>query len=168
MPATAAEIVGHYLQRWRIEDFFRVLKSGCKTEFLLFRTADRLQRAIAINARHRMADHGHDPARPAGPGVRSRVDVHRSRNSPSCTITQYRHASHCPIPSARACNWSRISAATGAESTTPNRENQIMWQGYSMLTKATIGHRIGAEAGQQRGFEAGKRYMLEEVKKHVA
>ena len=46
----AAEIVGYYLQRWRIEDFFRVLKSGCRTEFLLFRTADRLQRAVAVNA----------------------------------------------------------------------------------------------------------------------
>ncbi len=46
----AADIVGHHLQRWRVEDFFRVLKSGCRTEFLLFRTAERLQRAIAINA----------------------------------------------------------------------------------------------------------------------
>ncbi len=46
----AAEIVGYCLQRWRIEDFFRVLKSGCRTEFLLFRTADRLQRAVAVNA----------------------------------------------------------------------------------------------------------------------
>ena len=46
----AAEVVGFYLQRWRVEDFFRVLKSGCRVEFLLFRTADRLQRAIAINA----------------------------------------------------------------------------------------------------------------------
>ena len=40
----------HYLQRWRAEDFFRVLKSGCKVGHLAFRTADRLERAIAINA----------------------------------------------------------------------------------------------------------------------
>ena len=40
----------HYLQRWRVEDFFRVLKSGCRVEHLAFRSADRLQRAIAINA----------------------------------------------------------------------------------------------------------------------
>ena len=46
----AAEIVGFYLQRRRIEDWFRILKSGCRVEFLLFRTAERLQRAIAINA----------------------------------------------------------------------------------------------------------------------
>ncbi len=46
----AAEIVVFYLQRWKIEDWFRVLKSGCRVEHLLFRTADRVQRAVAINA----------------------------------------------------------------------------------------------------------------------
>ena len=39
-----------YLQRWRIENFFRVLKSGCRVEHLAFRTVDRLQRAIAIDS----------------------------------------------------------------------------------------------------------------------
>ena len=49
------------------EDFFRVLKSGCRTEFLLFRTADRMQRAVAINAviahlgGHRARKHDPDP-----------------------------------------------------------------------------------------------------------
>ena len=33
-----------------MENFFRALKSGCRTELLLFRTAARLQRAVAINA----------------------------------------------------------------------------------------------------------------------
>ena len=46
----AAKIVSHYLQRWRIKDYFRVLKSGCRVEHLAFRTADRLHRAIAINS----------------------------------------------------------------------------------------------------------------------
>ena len=46
----ASEVVGYYLQHWKVEDFFRVLKSGCRVEFLLFRTAERLRRAIAINA----------------------------------------------------------------------------------------------------------------------
>ena len=45
----AKEIIEFYLKRWRAEDFFRVLKSGCCVQFWLFRTADRLQRAIAIN-----------------------------------------------------------------------------------------------------------------------
>ena len=42
--------LSRHLKRWRIEDFFRVLKSGCRAEHLAFHTADRLQRAITINA----------------------------------------------------------------------------------------------------------------------
>ena len=44
----ANEVVGYYLQRWRIEDFFRVLKSGCKVEDLQMKPAYRLHRAITI------------------------------------------------------------------------------------------------------------------------
>ena len=47
---TAIEVTGYYLQHWRVEDFFRVLKSGCRVEHLAFHTADRLQRTITINA----------------------------------------------------------------------------------------------------------------------
>ena len=38
-----------YCLRWRIEDWHRVLKSGCQIEGLAHKTADRLCRAIAIN-----------------------------------------------------------------------------------------------------------------------
>ncbi len=47
--ARAAErVLGYYLKRWRIEDFFRVLKSGCKVEHMQLRSALRLERALAI------------------------------------------------------------------------------------------------------------------------
>ena len=35
--------------RWRIEDWHRVLKSGCRIEKLAHKTAERLKRAVAIN-----------------------------------------------------------------------------------------------------------------------
>ena len=38
-----------YCLRWRIEDWHRVLKSGCRIEDLAHRSAERLRRAIAIN-----------------------------------------------------------------------------------------------------------------------
>jgi hypothetical protein len=38
-----------YCLRWRIEDWHRVLKSGCKVEELANKTAERLKRALAIN-----------------------------------------------------------------------------------------------------------------------
>lgn len=38
-----------YCLRWRIEDWHRVLKSGCRVEALAHKTATRLRRAIAMN-----------------------------------------------------------------------------------------------------------------------
>jgi len=38
-----------YCLRWRIEDWHRVLKSGCRIEHLAHKSAERLRRAIAIN-----------------------------------------------------------------------------------------------------------------------
>ena len=164
---TAAEIVGHYLQRWRIEDFFRVLKAGCKTEFLLFRTADRLQRAIAINAVI---------------AWRIMVMTLLGRQVPECEaelmftdhelafLRDYAAQADLATPDDLGKSVQLVAHLGGyrGRKHDPEPGNQIMWQGYSMLTKATIGHRIGAEAGRQRGFEAGKRYMLEQAKKHVA
>ena len=38
-----------YALRWRIEDWHRVLKTGCRIERLAFETGERLKRAVAIN-----------------------------------------------------------------------------------------------------------------------
>ena len=47
-PADAMRILHWYALRWRIEEYFRVLKSGCKVEELQHHTAERLERAMAI------------------------------------------------------------------------------------------------------------------------
>ena len=46
----ATRIVEQYRLRWRIEDWHRILKSGCKVEFLGHRTGERIERAVTINA----------------------------------------------------------------------------------------------------------------------
>ena len=48
-PADAEQCLRWYCLRWRIEDWHRVLKSGCCIEALAHDTAERLRRAIAIN-----------------------------------------------------------------------------------------------------------------------
>ena len=52
MPVTSADdatrILQWYALRWRIEDYFRILKSGCKVEELQHHSAERLERTIAI------------------------------------------------------------------------------------------------------------------------
>jgi hypothetical protein len=44
----AAEVLRFYSLRWRIEDWHRVLKSGCSIDELGHHSAERLERAIAI------------------------------------------------------------------------------------------------------------------------
>lgn len=48
-PEQAQQILAWYCLRWRIEDWHRVLKSGCNIEKLQHKTAERLKRTIAIN-----------------------------------------------------------------------------------------------------------------------
>ncbi len=45
----AVAVIGYYCKRWRIEDWHRVLKSGCHVEDHTHRTAERLRRAIAVD-----------------------------------------------------------------------------------------------------------------------
>ncbi len=44
--ADAKRVLGMYVKRWRVEDFFRILKSGCKVERLGLRTSIRLEHAV--------------------------------------------------------------------------------------------------------------------------
>lgn len=48
-PEDAEKCVRWYCKRWRIEDWHRVLKSGCRVEDSRLETADRLKREIAIS-----------------------------------------------------------------------------------------------------------------------
>ena len=46
----AEQVVERYRLRWRIEDWHRILKSGCKVEFLRHQRGERIERAVTINA----------------------------------------------------------------------------------------------------------------------
>ena len=151
----AAEIVGFYLQRWRIEDYFRVLKSGCRVEHLLFRTADRLQRAIAINAVI---------------AWRIMVMTLLGRQVPDCEpqlmftdgeldfLRDYAHRYALKAPE-RLGDAVRLVAHLGGyrdRKHDPDPGHQIMWHGQTRLTSATLGHEIGREIG----FREGQRHAL--------
>ena len=140
-----ARMVGYYLQRWRVEEFFRVLKSGCKVEMLAFRTAQWLKRAIAINAVI---------------GWRIMLMTRLGRQVPNCDpklmfsdhellflqnhTGQYGLAPPDDLGTAIAlvANFGGYSARKHD----PDPGDQIMWHGYDRLSNATLGHRTAIEA----------------------
>ena len=147
----AAEIVGFYLQRWRIEDYFRVLKSGCRVEHLLFRTADRLQRAVAINAVI---------------AWRIMVMTLLGRQVPDCDpqlmftdgeldfLRDYA-LEHTLRPPDRLGDAVHLVAHLGGyrdRKHDPDPGHQIMWHGQTRLTSAALGHGIGFRAGQRHAL----------------
>ncbi len=160
--ARAAEIVGFYLQRWKIEDFFRVLKSGCRVEHLLFRTADRLQRAVAINAVI---------------AWRIMLMTLLGRHVPDCDpemvdtdaerafLRDYarKHAMAPPDRLGHAVDL--VAHLGGYRNRTHDRDpgSQIMWTGATRLTRAALGHELGHQSGYDSGLANGRRLVLRET-----
>ncbi len=148
----AAETVGFYLQRWRIEDYFRVLKSGCRVEHLLFRTADRLQRAVAINAVI---------------AWRIMVMTLLGRQVPDCEpqlmftdnelgfLRDYAQEHGLTAPDRLGGAVSAVAHLGGYRGRRhdPDPGNQIMWHGQTRLSSAALGHRIGFRAGQRHALQ---------------
>ena len=149
----AAKIVGHYLQRWRIEDYFRVLKSGCRVEHLAFRTADRLHRAIAINSVI---------------AWRLMAMTRLGRQVPDCAaellftdhelrfLGTYAREFRQPEPE-RLGPAVRLVAHLGGyrgRKHDPEPGDQLMWKGYDTLTKSTLGHRLAVKEAQRQARES--------------
>ena len=140
----AAQVVERYLQRWRVEDFFRVLKSGCQVERMAFRSAERLQRGVAINAVI---------------AWRLMVLTLLGRQLPDCEADLMFTAGELGFLS----DWAREHGHGGPDSLgaatrlvahlggyrgrkhDPEPGHQLMWQGYAKLTTATLGHMVGSK-----------------------
>ena len=138
---TAVETIGYYLRRWRVEDFFRVLKSGCRAEHLGFHSAERLQRALTIQA-----------------VIAWRVMLMTllAREVPHCDaqlmftdmelrfLTDY--AAHTALPAPRDLAAAvRLVALLGGyrnRKHAPPPGHQLMWRGYERMSAATLGYQI--------------------------
>lgn len=48
--ADAQRCLGHYQNRWGVEEYHKALKTGCRAEQRYYETADRLERITAVNA----------------------------------------------------------------------------------------------------------------------
>ena len=153
----AAEGVGWYLQRWRVEDFFRTLKAGCRVEFLRFHTAERLERAITINAVTAwrimlMTLLGRHVPECAAELLFSDNELHLLRDyaaekrlDPPGNMTRAVHL----VATLGGYRGRKHDAPPG---------HQVMWHGRINLSSATLGHGVGYSAG----YEAGRRAALED------
>ena len=130
-----------------------MLKSGCRVEHLAFRTADRLERAIAIQSVI---------------AWRIMVMTLLGRQVPDCEaelmftnhelgfLGDYARKFGQPGPD-RLGPAVRLVAHLGGyrdRKHDPEPGNQIMWHGYDTLTKATLGHRIGLESARNHAIES--------------
>ena len=137
----ALETVEHYLRRWRVEDFFRVLKSGCRAEHLGFHSAERLERALAIQAVI---------------AWRLMLMTLLGREVPECDaellfsdielrfLADYAADSGLSAPDTLAGAVLLVALLGGYQNRKhdPPPGHQLMWRGYERLSLATLGYRI--------------------------
>ena len=147
----AAEIMRHYLQRWRIEDYFRILRACCGAEHLAFHADDWVQRSVAINsviawrlmAMTRLGQQVPDSA------PELLFSDHELR-----FLVDYAQQFQLPGPD-RLESAVRLVAHLGGyrgRKHDPDPGLNLMWHGCDTLIGATLGHRIAlADARRQAG-----------------
>lgn len=137
----ARATIGHYLRRWRVEDFFRVLKSGCRAEHLGFHSAERLQRALTIQAVI---------------AWRLMLMTLLGREVPECDaellfsdielrfLTDYATDAALPAPRNLAGAVLLVALLGGYQNRKhdPPPGHQSLWRGYERMSIATLGYRI--------------------------
>ena len=137
-------MAGYCLRRWRLEEFFRVPGSGCGIEALAFRTANRLHRAIVINAVTRW---------------RTMPMTRLGRQVPACgavlTSSEHEllfldnHAKQCgpAPPDGLGAGIARVADLGGcrAREHDSGPGDQIVWHGSDRLANTTPGHRTAIE-----------------------
>ena len=142
----AKEVVGHYVQRWRVEDYFRVLKSGCGAQRAAFRTALRLQRHIAVQSVI---------------AWRLTVLTLLGRQVPELEPGLLFSGPELDFLEDYACDYGlgapdslgaamRLVAHLGGDRGRKHDRppgHQTIWKGYDMLTKATVGHLVCSKWG---------------------
>ncbi len=145
----ALETIEHYLRCWRVEDFFRVLKSGCRAEHLGFHSAERLERALTIQAVI---------------AWRLMLMTLLGREVPECDaellfsdielrfLTDYAADAALPAPRNLAGAMLLVALLGGYQNRKhdPPPGHQIMWRGYERMSLATLGYRI-AERRRRAG-----------------
>ncbi len=150
---SAERVVGHYLQRWRIEDYFRVLKTGCGAQRSAFRNAVRLQRDVAIKSVI---------------AWRLMVLTLLGRQVPElgadllftveelAFLHDYAREHEYPRPNSLGAAIRLVAHFGGHRDRRHDHPagHQTIWRGYNRLTTATVGHIVCSKWGAARHEES--------------
>ena len=145
-PDDATRILGWYALRWRIEEYFRVLKSGCKVEELQHHTAERLERAMAIKMVvgwriQLMVQLGREvPDLPKRPAVFRRRVARPRRLRPFPRPAGTARASGTP-----SVWWPASAGGLGRKRDPPGA--QLLWHGYTQLVAMAFAFELRDEFG---------------------
>lgn len=137
----ARQCLQDYALRWRIEDWHRVLKSGCAIEELAHQSVDRLERAIAINlviAWHIMVMTllGREVPELPAEVLFSDLEIE--------VLQAYATANGLKVPS-NLGEATRLIARIGGylgRKNDPPPGHQLMWYGYRELTMMCVGYAL--------------------------
>jgi Domain of unknown function (DUF4338)/Transposase DNA-binding/Transposase Tn5 dimerisation domain len=146
-PEDAVQCLRWYCLRWRIEDFHRVLKSGCRIEQLAHNTAERIRRAIAINLVIAwrimlMTLLGRDPAELSAEILFSDIELR--------VLQAYAKKKRLHLP-ATLRDTVRLVARIGGylgRKSDPEPGHQLMWRGYLELQLMCEGFALRDAADQ--------------------
>lgn len=142
--AQAIEKLGWYAQRWKIETFHKILKSGCKAEDSKLRTAERLANLIAVFCIvswrifwMTMMNRSFPDAAPTLVLNKAEIDLlNHLVTDQKCST--HKTLTHYLIKIARLGGYL-------ARSRDPPPGNIVMWRGLSRLIDIELGFIIGAK-----------------------
>ena len=140
--ADATRILRWYALRWRIEEYFRVLKSGCKSRRVAAPYGRAARTRHGHQDGHRVADPVDGPARARGARPAGRTAVLGWR------IARARHLRPLPPP-ARLGDAvglvARLGGWLGRQRDPPGA--QLMWHGYTQLMAMAFAFQLRDEFG---------------------
>ena len=145
----ARQVVEHYLQRWRVEDFFRVLKTGCGAQRTAFRTAGRLQRAVAIKSVIAWRLMALTLLGRQVPELEADLLFTAEELN---FLGDYAREYGFEAPSSLGAAMRLVAHFGGYRGRKHDRPagHQIIWNGYEKLTTATVGHLVCSKWGGTR------------------
>jgi hypothetical protein len=152
-PEQAELLLGRYCLRWRIEDWHRVLKSGCGIEELRNETADRLKRAVAmylVIAWRVMLMTLLGREVPDLPAQVLFTDIELE------VLTAYARSRRDLKPPERLGDAVRLVARLGGyqgRKNDPPPGHQVLWIGYSQLRFMGLGYILGRESVRDGGAD---------------